>query len=266
MRKKIFAIALCICMLFVSAARSAADSDVIGDANGDGEVTASDAALILRVSVGLDWRMDLQARMNCDFNGSGTLDASDAAQVLRSAAGLTELSMPETDWDLYWELSENSYYIELFTEWIARFIQSLPADDQYRSILYEAAKYIGTPYSEMDCSKFVRTAYRDAEISTSVYPQTNSDGTLNWYRVNRPERLHEMPMIDDFEYDVSVLRPGCVLIYINPETGKGNHLALYVGEIDGEAVIMDSGSDGVRLQGLWSGGSWELTYYVDPLG
>ena len=63
------------------------------------------------------------------------------------------------------------------------------------------------------------------------------NGTLNWYRANRPERLHEMPMIDDFEYDVSVLRPGCVLIYINPETGKGNHLALYVGEINGEPIV-----------------------------
>ena len=51
----------------------------------------------------------------------------------------------------------------------------LPASNPYRKVLYEAAKYIGTPYSEMDCSKFIRTAYRDAGISASVYPQSNSN-------------------------------------------------------------------------------------------
>ncbi|MBQ1632545.1 MAG: C40 family peptidase [Clostridia bacterium] len=266
MKKRVFSIALCILLTLAFFAHSAAESDLIGDANGDGEVTVSDAALAMRLSVGLDWRMNLRARFNCDFNGNGEIDASDASQILRHAAGLKQLVMPTTDAVLLEELNANSHYIELFTEWIARYIQSLPTQNPYRKVLYEAAKYIGTPYEEMDCSKFVRTAYRDAGISTSVYPQTNSNGTLVWYQSNRPERLHEMPMIEELEFDIDVLNPGYVLIYINPETGMGNHLALYVGKIDGEPVIMDSGNDGVRLQGLWSGGSWELTYYVDPLG
>lgn len=266
MRKRVFAIAICFLLTLAIFTHSAADSGLIGDANGDGEITVFDASLAMRMSVGLDWRMDLSARFNCDFNGNGEIDAYDAAMILRDAAGVKPLSMPTTDAKLLEKLNANSHYIELFTEWIARFIQMLPASNPYRKVLYEAAKYIGTPYSEMDCSKFIRTAYRDAGISASVYPQSNSNGTLVWYQNNRPDRLHEMPMIDELEFDVDELKPGYVLIYINPETGMGNHLALYVGKIDGEPVIMDSGNDGVRLQELWSGGTWELTYYVDPLG
>ena len=267
MGKRILAVVLCaVCALAFFARGGAAESGVAGDANGDGQVTVADASLVMRVSTRLDGRMDLRERVSCDLNGSGQIDAGDAAQILRHAAGIKPISMPKTDETLLNELSVNSYYIELFTEWVARFIQSLPTGNPYRKVLYEAAKYIGTPYSEMDCSKFVRTAYRDAGVSTSVYPQSNSNGTLLWFESNKPERLHEMPMIDELEFDTDVLRPGYVLIYLSPDTGMGNHLALYVGKIDGEPVIMDSGTDGVRLQGLWSGGSWELTYYVDPLG
>ena len=65
-------------------------------------------------------------------------------------------------------------------------------------------------------------------------------------------------------------KPGCVLIYVNTSTNKGSHLALYVGEIDGEPIVMESrrsGCDGVRLGYLMGSGSdWDLQYYVDPLG
>lgn len=57
-----------------------------GDVNGDQQVTAYDAALILRSTVGI-LRWHNQARMDMDGNGSAS--AYDAAQVLRHSIGLT---------------------------------------------------------------------------------------------------------------------------------------------------------------------------------
>ena len=60
-----------------------------GDADGDGSVTAGDARLVLRASVGLE-KTDL-ARMDAD--GDGAVRASDARLVLRYSVGL-ESALP----------------------------------------------------------------------------------------------------------------------------------------------------------------------------
>ncbi len=62
--------------------------NVLGDANGDGRVTAIDARVILQYSAGLkaaeDFNIDL-----CDLNGDGRVSALDARTVLQMAAGIT---------------------------------------------------------------------------------------------------------------------------------------------------------------------------------
>lgn len=57
-----------------------------GDANADGDVTASDALAILRASVGLA----ACPRWQCDYDGSGGVSAADALRVLRAAIGGNE--------------------------------------------------------------------------------------------------------------------------------------------------------------------------------
>lgn len=59
------------------------DSSGCGDANADGEVTASDALAILRASVGLSPCPEWQ----CDYDGSGGVSSADALRVLRVAIG-----------------------------------------------------------------------------------------------------------------------------------------------------------------------------------
>ena len=63
-----------------------------GDANGDGIVTAADAATILRALVGLD-QLSPVAAFNADVNGDLQVTAEDAALILRYIVGMVE-SLP----------------------------------------------------------------------------------------------------------------------------------------------------------------------------
>lgn len=74
---------VCAVGLFCPSARAAGES-AAGDANADGRVTAADARLVLRASVGLE-APDLP-RMDADADGRVT--AADARLVLRFAVGL----------------------------------------------------------------------------------------------------------------------------------------------------------------------------------
>ena len=58
-----------------------------GDANGTGEISVSDAALILRYIVKLSEIRD-EALLRADYSGDGTVNASDAAMILRYVVGL----------------------------------------------------------------------------------------------------------------------------------------------------------------------------------
>ena len=58
-----------------------------GDANGDGSITAADAAMILRAVVGLS-TLSLQGAYNADVDGNLEITAADAAIILRHVVGL----------------------------------------------------------------------------------------------------------------------------------------------------------------------------------
>ena len=67
---------------------------LLGDANLDGQITAADARIILRISAKLETLEDNKIAVeNIDVNFDGTVSASDARTVLRVAAKLQ--SMPE---------------------------------------------------------------------------------------------------------------------------------------------------------------------------
>lgn len=67
-------------------ARFAEDSGILGDIDGDGEVSASDALLLLRFCVGelTEDQIDIEA---ADVNGDGAIDLLDALLTLRIALG-----------------------------------------------------------------------------------------------------------------------------------------------------------------------------------
>ena len=275
MKKRILAFILCVCMFATCFAYSVADGEQYGDANGDGNISVSDASLILRYVVGLDNRMKTRGRMRGDVDMNGSVDAGDAAAILRHIAKLETINQVETDTELLKLLQKQSMLDNAdILEWSTRFMQSISNED-VKSVFYAAATFIGTPYGKetdgkLDCSAFLKKAFELANIPKTKYPRSSSDGTLSWFKTNHPEQLHET---DEFSW--KDWKPGSVLIYVNQVTQKANHLSLYVGEIDGIPVVMESrsgGCDGVRIGRLM--GSYynskseyvELTHYVDPLG
>ncbi len=62
---------------------------VFGDADGDSMITASDALLILRSSVGLD-DLTPQQKILSDIDGDGNIYANDALAVLRNSVGIED--------------------------------------------------------------------------------------------------------------------------------------------------------------------------------
>lgn len=62
-------------------------SELLGDLDGDGKVTAKDARLALRIAAGLAKATSYQLRVG-DLNGNGKIDSTDARMILRKAAKL----------------------------------------------------------------------------------------------------------------------------------------------------------------------------------
>ena len=62
-----------------------------GDADRDGTVSAADARLALRYSVGLEWMHEKVIRL-CDLDGDGGVSAADARLILRTSVGLEPLN------------------------------------------------------------------------------------------------------------------------------------------------------------------------------
>ncbi len=254
-------------LLFACLTASADEKDRLGgDANGDGQVSAADAAFVLRYVVGLEDHIGLENMLCADINANAEIDADDAAAILRCVTDLAPLKQISTDQTTLRLLKVQSTLNDDATEWTARIMHMMPSGMR-KTVVYTAARYLGVPYGtgqgQLDCSAYLRTAFDNAGVPESVYPHTNSHGTLLWFRRNHPERLHST--------DPSCWRdwkPGCVLIYVNPVTNRGSHVSLYVCEVDGKPIVMESRRmecDGVRIGVLMEDEEkCVLAYYADP--
>ena len=87
--KKFLSILLCAVLLAGSAlVGTAAEGDIVyGNVDGDREISANDARLVLRYSVGLEQFTEDQLLAG-DVNGDGAVTAGDARLILRGAVGL----------------------------------------------------------------------------------------------------------------------------------------------------------------------------------
>ena len=65
------------------------DGSVLGDVDGDGQVTSSDALLVLRVSVLMENSTEELVKL-ADVDGDGSLTSADALELLRYSVGLIE--------------------------------------------------------------------------------------------------------------------------------------------------------------------------------
>lgn len=99
--KKLTSLLLAVLLLFGGIVEAFAEEQgfgslipVLGDADGDGKVTAADARLVLRASVGLH-TPDILRRLLYDADTDGSITAADARLVLRASVGLENLSVAD---------------------------------------------------------------------------------------------------------------------------------------------------------------------------
>lgn len=268
MKKRILALILCLCLL-IGITEARAETSELGDANGDGKVTSADAALILRHLVHLS-QMSAQEIQNVDLNGNGAADASDAAAILRYVAHIAPLSVNTTqkpDETLLKKVRKGlKSDLANMAESIALFIQQLPESNPHRAIFIQALNYMGRSYDSMDCSTFIRETYRACGYSADVYPGRGSDYVLRWFRENHADDLHRVFYFEESgQPDTRLWTPGVILFYTDSDD-TANHVAIYVGEIDGRHIIMESAGslNGVGICELWSASNgFRLSYYAD---
>lgn len=87
----ILAISLMFSVPFVASAET-----VAGDADGSGDVTVSDARIVLRAAIGLEnYTTASQIFLAGDVDGDNVITVSDARTILRAAIGLGEISKPD---------------------------------------------------------------------------------------------------------------------------------------------------------------------------
>lgn len=90
MKKRILSVLLAVMMLLTVFPLTLAWAGELGDIDGNGSITAADARLALRASVGLETLSAEQtAAADADFNG--TITAADARLILRASVGLESL-------------------------------------------------------------------------------------------------------------------------------------------------------------------------------
>lgn len=268
MKKRFTVLLLCLLLtlFLIPSAYTDGEDRLDGDANGDEKVTAADAAFILRYVVGMDDRMSLHGMLCADVNGNAEIDADDAASILRYVTEIAPLTLISTDAATLDLLKVRSTLSDEQTEWTARLMYAMPSGKR-KNVIYTAARYLGVPYGvgqgQLDCSAYLRTAFENAGIPETVYPHTNSNGTLVWFRNYHPERLHKTNPSSWRDW-----KPGCVLIYVNPATGRGSHVSLFVCAVDGKPIVMESRRmecDGCRIGVLMEDeDKCVLTYYADP--
>lgn len=90
MKKRFFAVLTTLVMLIATCLVTEAAAAQLGDISLDDKITAADARLVLRASVGLENFTEEQNAI-ADVNGDGKLTAADARIILRVSVGLESL-------------------------------------------------------------------------------------------------------------------------------------------------------------------------------
>lgn len=109
--KKILSITLSLLIVAMSLTMmTSAAPTLLGDVNGDGEVTSRDARWVLQYSVGILTDSDLKCPENADYDGNGEVTSRDARKTLQASVGL-DTDTPSTPTD-----PKKAYYAKLFNE------------------------------------------------------------------------------------------------------------------------------------------------------
>ena len=86
--KKIISVVLALTLICSAFCMSVSASDIKGDANDDGKLSAVDARMILQHVAGIK---TIEDTSNLDMNGDNKISATDARVILQVVAGIIDL-------------------------------------------------------------------------------------------------------------------------------------------------------------------------------
>jgi cell wall-associated NlpC family hydrolase len=127
--------------------------------------------------------------------------------------------------------------------------------------IVEVAKtYLGTPYSKLDCSAFVRAVFRNFGIEL---PRVSAE--QGRYLYNKGLTI-DVPAEATTAQIISKLQVGDVLCWKNPKYvtrwKKIHHIAIYIG---GGKIIESTGDPGVHIGSLWESSKWQVILLGHPI-
>ena len=183
--KKLLCLLAALCLLWCAALPAAARAVTPGDVNADGQISASDALLILRQAVGKE-KLSGAALQAADVTGKGDPNAADALCVLQKAVGTLRFFQTEKTAVTYrtWDGSR----------WATQ--DNAPVDDQaWRYYIHladtgEEDWHIFVEYAVL-CNTF--TQWQTFADSLQVHTQTPKESLLAQLETIKQNMLQRYP-------------------------------------------------------------------------
>ncbi|MDL2235963.1 C40 family peptidase [Christensenellaceae bacterium OttesenSCG-928-L17] len=134
---------------------------------------------------------------------------------------------------------------------VAQIINDLPANTKGGEIAQRAIARVGTPYSQLDCSKLVQTVYGEVGI---YLPRTSVEQAKYCYN-------------NGYTIAASQLQAGDLIFWSKPGCSCGrwneiHHVGIYIG--NGQIVDASSSKGRVVLRNVWQGSGFVIYMYARP--
>lgn len=126
--KKIISVLLTLIMLTVTVSAA-----VLGDSDGDGEITVSDALSALRIAASLE-----AYNSSADVDGDGKVTVSDALQILRYCVGFITSDGLDGNYDIEFKVPDGAKGLGLTDEMIKRGVVSLGDPSRIVNVMRKA--------------------------------------------------------------------------------------------------------------------------------
>lgn len=227
--KKIISIILTVILTCSMFSLTASAEGIYGDANGDGNVTAVDARLVLQVVAGLK---QVEDQTLYDVNGDGNVTAVDARIILQIVAGLLEDPAKKEQ-------------IEYFVNSLNGVKENAKSVTFVKSKTYECEEYSGSElfkdfYDEMKQDMFGEVEVNETYTGEDIAAKFPPAGVLSNLK---PEDVSSISFKDFGDYyRVAITVKG----EINPTRGEGvGAVSSIITKEDLEAQMAEEGLEGM---------------------
>lgn len=125
------------------------------------------------------------------------------------------------------------------------------------AIIEVAESYLGTPYSKLDCSAFVRAVFRQFGYEL---PRVSATQAKTIEKLGLATRID----LDMTASEIAkLLKPGDVAWLRHPKYTTRylfiHHIVIYIGD----GLVIESAGEGVKIRGIWETSKWQIIMIAD---